>query len=462
MNMESAMEDRRSDEVLARILIVDDEPDIRESLKEILEDEGYQVLLAASAAEAEAVRREQRVDLVLLDIWMPGEDGISLLKRWAARGLEQPVVMMSGHGTVETAVEATKLGAYDFIEKPLSLDKTLLTIDHALEAARLRQENVDLKRQARPVSAPSGDSIAVVHLRQQLERVAQSDSWVLLSGPPGSGKEVAARYLHAHSRRAKGPFVDLKAAAITQPNIAVELFGSEQEGQVHSGRLEQAHRGTLFIDEIADMDLETQARLLSALQEGRLRRVGGMVPVQVDVRVVAATCRDLRAEMQAGRFREDLYYRLNVVPLRVPALAERRQDIPLLVAEFVRFYGERDGLSPRRFSPAALEVMSHYPWPGNVRELQNLVERLLILSEGPEVSGEEVERALGLDNRAAISDMEADEFSGTLKVARDKFERAFIEYHLARNGGNIARTAEAVGLERTHLYRKLKSLGIPY
>ncbi|MEK8089478.1 sigma-54 dependent transcriptional regulator [Thermithiobacillus plumbiphilus] len=460
--MEAAMANMPQQESRARVLIVDDEPDIRESLREILEDEGYQILTAADSREADQLRRSGPVDLVLLDIWMPGEDGLALLKRWAENGLEQPVVMMSGHGTVETAVEATKLGAYDFIEKPLSLEKTLLTIEHALEAARLRQENVDLRRQTRPVDAPSGNSVAINQLRQQIERVALSDSWVLLSGAPGSGKEVAARYLHSCSRRAAGPFVDLKAAAITTPNIAVELFGCETGGQVHNGRLEQANRGTLFIDEIADMDLETQVRLLSALQEGRLLRVGGVAPVQANVRVVAATSRDLRSEMQAGRFREDLFYRLNVVPLRVPTLAGRRQDIPVLLDEFVRFYVNRDGLAPRQFSAGALEVMGHYPWPGNVRELQNLVERLLILAEGPEVSAEEVERALGLDSRGAISSEETEDFSGTLKTARDKFEKAFIEYHLARNSGNIARTAEAVGLERTHLYRKLKSLGIPY
>lgn len=442
-----------------RILIVDDEPDIRESLQEILEDEGYQTLLAGSAKEADALRRGQPIDLVLLDIWMPGEDGISLLKRWAGYGLEQPVIMMSGHGTVETAVEATKLGAYDFIEKPLSLDKILLTISHALEAVKLRQENLDLRRQAQPVHALTGNSVAITLLRQQLERVADTDAWVLLSGPSGSGKEVAARYLHAHSRRSNGPFVDVKAAAITRPNVLVELFGSEQDQRIYPGRLEQAQRGTLFLDEIADMDLESQARLLSALQEGRFLRVNGVEPVQVNVRVVAASSHDLRQELQAGRLREDLFYRLNVVPLQIPALAERRDDIPALIQEFMGVYQAR-GLTARHFGADAFEVLQHYPWPGNVRELQNLIERLLILADDSEINASEVERMLGLDSRSAVSEDSGDDFAGTLKNARDKFERAFLEYHLARNQGNIARTAEAVGLERTHLYRKLRSLGV--
>lgn len=443
------------------ILVIDDEPDIRSTVADILEDEGYQVTQAGSAAEAEACLRDAAFDLLLLDIWMPGEDGLHFLQRLAETGLEQPVVMMSGHGTIETAVQATKLGAYDFIEKPLSLDKTLLSVGHALEAFRLQRDNRQLREQSGLVERPSGQSSAVRQLREQLERVAAVDSWVLLSGEPGSGKEVAARYLHRQSRRAEGPFIDLRAGAIAQPNVTIELFGSEQDGRIQRGRLEQAHGGTLFIDEIADMDLESQARLISALQERRILRVGGTHPVALDVRVIAGTARDLQKAVAEGRFRQDLFYRLHALPLQVPTLGQRSADIPELVEEFMNLHRRRDGLSRRQFLPEAMEVLRHYPWPGNVRELQNLVERLMILSEGPEVSAEEVEGALGLDQRLApLGNASGDDFGGTLKRARERFERAFLEYHLARNDWNIARTAEVAGLERTHLYRKLKNLGI--
>jgi Response regulator containing CheY-like receiver, AAA-type ATPase, and DNA-binding domains len=285
-----------------KILIVDDEPDICQTLADILEDEGYQVQTAGSAAAAEEFLRDQMVDLVLLDIWMPGEDGITLLRRWADAGLEQPVVMMSGHATIETAVQATKLGAYDFVEKPLSLDKTLLTVAHALEASRLQRENRDLRAQTGWVERPSGDSPAIRQFREQLTRVAAVDSWALLLGEAGSGKEVAARYLHRQSRRAQGPFVDLRAAAIARPNVATELFGNETQGKLIRGRLEVAHGGTLFIDEIADMDLETQARLFSALQEKRIIRVGGSTPVPVDVRVIAGSAHDLSQAVKTASF----------------------------------------------------------------------------------------------------------------------------------------------------------------
>ncbi len=451
------MEDAR-----LNILVVDDEPDICATLAEILEDEGYSVHTAGSAEAAEVLLRDQMADLVLLDIWMPGEDGVSLLRRWAEAGLEQPVVMMSGHATIETAVQATKLGAYDFIEKPLSLDKTLLTVSHALESSRLQRENRDLRAQTGWVERPSGESPAIRQFREQLQRVAAVDSWALLLGEPGSGKEVAARYLHRQSRRAQGPFVDLRAAAIARPNVAIELFGNEDHGKLTRGRLEVAHGGTLFIDEIADMDLETQARLFSALQERRIIRVGGTTPVPVDVRVIAGSAQDLAHAVQSGQFRSDLYYRLSALPLKVPPLSARSADIPVLIEEFVRFYGARDGLAARHFAPETLDVLRHYPWPGNVRELQNLVERLLILAEGPEISAEEVEGALGLDNRLVLANtnFDGEDFGGTLKRARERFERAFLEYHLARNEWNIARTAEVVGLERTHLYRKLKNLSI--
>ena len=443
------------------ILVIDDEPDIRSTVADILEDEGYRVEQAASAAEAEARLRDGSFDLLLLDIWMPGEDGLQFLQRLAASGLDQPVVMMSGHGTIETAVQATKLGAYDFIEKPLSLEKTLLSVSHALEAFRLQRENRELRAQAGLVERPTGNSAAIQQFREQLKRVAAVDSWVLLLGESGAGKEVAARYLHRQSRRADGPFIDLRAAVIAQPNVTVELFGAEEGGRVQRGRLELAHGGTLFIDEIADMNLESQARLVSALQERRILRVGGTTPVAVDVRVIAGSARDLQKVVAEGNFRQDLFYRLQALPLHVPTLGQRSADIPELVEEFMTLHRRRDGLSRRQFLPEAMEVLRHYPWPGNVRELQNLVERLMILSEGPEVSAEEVEGALGLDQRLApLGNASPEDFGGTLKRARERFERAFLEYHLACNDWNIARTAEVAGLERTHLYRKLKNLGI--
>ncbi len=445
-----------------KILVVDDEPDICTTLAEILADEGYRVQSAASTEVADVMMRETAFDLLLLDIWMPGEDGLSFLRRLTGHGLEQPVVMMSGHGTIETAVQATKLGAYDFIEKPLSLDKTLLAVAHALEASRLQRENRQLREQAGLVDRPSGESPAIRQFRGQLGRIASVDSWALLLGEPGTGKEVAARYLHSQSRRAAGPFIDLRAAAIARPNVAVELFGSEQGGgSILRGRLEMAHGGTLFIDEIGDMDQESQARLVSALQERRIMRVGGAAPVPVDVRVIAGSAQDLQQAVAGGQFRQDLFYRLNALPLRVPTLSQRSGDIPVLVEEFMGFYARRDGFPPRLFQPEALDVLRHYPWPGNIRELQNLVERLLILAEGPEVTAEEIEGVLGLNQRLAPTvSATGEDFGGTLKRARERFERAFLEYHLARNDWNIARTAEVAGLERTHLYRKLKSLNI--
>ena len=444
------------------ILVVDDEPDIRESVRDILEDENYDVGTAENAESAKQALRDRRPDLVLLDIWMPDLDGISLLKEWSeGRGLPCPVIMMSGHGTVETAVEATRLGAYDFLEKPLSLAKLLLTVEHALEAERLTQENVGLKRMASPVLEPIGHSALIQRLREQVKRVAKHDSWVLISGEPGSGRETFARYLHAHSSRKDRPFIDIAVSTISPGNAALELFGSESDGTIQYGRLEQAAGGTLFLDEVADMDLEAQAQLVGALDTGSFRRVGGAAPVAVDVRVIAATQRDLQGAVEEGTFREDLFYQLNVVPLVVPPLRDHREDIPELLQSAVDRLVEQDRLPYRRFSIGAQNILRNHEWPGNIRELKNLVQRLLILGNSDEISSQEVEVAMGAAQAASgAGGVPGVSFDQPLRDARDGFEKAYLEYQLQKHNGNVSQMAEEAGMERTHLYRKLRDRGI--
>jgi DNA-binding NtrC family response regulator len=444
------------------ILVVDDEPDIRQLVSDILEDENYSVATAENAAQARHALRDRRPDLILLDIWMPDTDGISLLKEWSdGRGLVCPVIMMSGHGTVETAVEATRLGAYDFLEKPLSLAKLLLTVERALEADRLAQENVGLKRRAAAVIEPIGHSPVMQRLREQVKRVAQHDTWVLIAGEPGSGRETFARYLHAHSLRKDRPFIDVAVSAISPGNAARDLFGSENDGEIHYGRLEQAAGGTLFLDEIADMDLDAQRQLVGALDTGSFTRVGGSNPVAIDVRVIAATHHDLDKAVEAGRFREDLFYQLNVVPLVVPPLRDHREDIPELLASAVDRLVEQEKLPYRRFSIAAQNVLRHHHWPGNIRELKNLVQRLLILGSGMEISAQEVEAAMGAAQVEQVAaTVPGVSFDQPLRDARDAFEKAYLEYQLDKHNGNVSQMAEEAGMERTHLYRKLRDRGI--
>jgi two-component system, NtrC family, nitrogen regulation response regulator NtrX len=451
------------------LLVVDDEPDIRSMVADILEDEGYEVMLAEHAVAARQSVRRKRPDLVLLDIWMPDTDGLSLLKEWVGGGgLPCPVVMMSGHGTVETAVEATRLGAYDFIEKPLSLAKLLLVVERALEAERLRWELSGLRQRADPVLQPLGDSRPMQALRAQVSRIAGHDTPVLISGEAGTGKRTIARYLHALSRRAKGPFIEVAAGSMSGVGSAVELFGSEQQGRIVYGRLELASRGTLFIDEVADLDLQAQTRLISALSSRRFHRVGGAEPVQIDVRVVAASRVDLKVEVREGRFREDLYYQLNVLPLRIPPLRDHLEDLTALVEAQLQHLSAQDGLQKRRFSEAALLRLGRHYWPGNVRELKNLVQRLLILGDGPDVSLNEVEMALGASQgaeaRLAAHDdpgvLRACDLDKPLREAREAFERRYLEHQLAAVYGSVGELAKLSGLERTHLYRKLKALGI--
>ena len=444
------------------ILVVDDEPDIRRLVQEILEDENYSITTAENAASARDAFAHQRPDLVLLDIWMPDTDGISLLKEWAGAGpLEVPVVMMSGHGNVETAVEATRLGAYDFIEKPVSMGKLLLTVDRALAASRLSNENRRL-RDAEPVSVLTGRSAIMQGVRDKIERVAASDVWVLISGEAGSGKAVAARYLHTHSPRADGAFVEVSLAATPPENVMTQLFGHEHGGHVVPGSFEQAKGGTLLLNEIGDLDLDTQAKLMHALEEKRFLRVGGSAPIAFDVRIISSSAQDLDALANSKRFREDLYYHLNVVPIHIPPLREHHEDVPDLITFFVDWLSENKQLPYRRFSTASLNLMRNYRWPGNTRELKNLVQRLLIMNRGPEVSVEEVEEALRPGETGAALELAVPEtlFDRPLRDARDLFERAYLEHHLRATGGNVSYVAEISGMERTHLYRKLKQLGV--
>ena len=444
------------------ILVVDDEPDIREGVKDVLEDEDYSVITAASASEARGVRNQRPVDLVLLDIWMPGVDGLTLLKEWSdGSATDVPIIMISGHGNVETAVEAIRCGAYDFLEKPLSTAKLLVTVDRALRSARLRRENLRLRGRLEPACDLVGSSRVIGDLRQQIQRIAKTDSWVLITGEPGSGKGVVARALHNASARRKSAFVELSLAAIPEQSIAVQLFGSEQGRTVRPGRLEEAKGGTLLLDEIADADPEIQTKLLSALEESRFLRVGGQSYIDVDVRIIATTNQDLASAVADGRFRDDLYYRLNVVPIHVPPLREHIEDIPQLVDFYVRWIVDKEQLPQRKFSAAALDVMREHHWPGNVRELQNLVQRLLILNRGAEVTAEEVEVAVGRSRpQAAEPELAGATFDMPLREARDMFEKSYLEFHLRRVGGNVSELANLVGMERTHLYRKLKGLGI--
>jgi DNA-binding NtrC family response regulator len=443
------------------ILVVDDEPDIRDLVKEILEDEGYTVSIAENAAAAREARRAQRPDLILLDIWMPDTDGISLLKEWSEGDhLPCPVIMMSGHGTVETAVEATRLGAYDFIEKPLSMAKLLLTVERALEADRLARENQNLRRQQRVVAEPVGRSEVVQRLRTQVLKIAQHDAPVLIFGEPGTGKEVYARFLHIHSPRRAGPFVIVGVGSIARENATLELFGSEQGDRIHYGRLEQASGGTLFLDELADMDTEAQAKLASALENGSFLRIGGKEAVRVNVRVVAATHRDLEQEVAAGRFREDLFYQLNVVPIRLPPLRDHIEDVPELLNYYVGYFVDQENLTYRHFTLAAQNRLRNYAWPGNIRELKNLVQRLLILGGEEEVALEEVDAAVRGATATKPQDAGSVPLNLTLREAREQFERTYLMQQFRECEGNVARLAERVGMERTNLYRKLRALGI--
>jgi two-component system nitrogen regulation response regulator NtrX len=451
------------------ILIVDDEADIRLLLAGVLKDEGYETREAADSTGAlEAIAR-RRPSLVLLDIWLQGSalDGMQLLSLVKRDHPNLPVVMISGHGNVETAVAAIKEGAYDFIEKPFKADRLLLVIARAIEAMRLKRENDELRQRSGSDAELIGNCSIVAQLRQAIERVAPTGSRVLITGPAGSGKEVAARMLHRLSRRIDGPFVALNCATMHPDRLETELFGheeSDERGPAKIGTLEQAHGGTLLLDEVSDMPIETQGKIVRVLQEQTFNRVGGNRRVEVDVRVIASTNRDLAQEIVQGRFRQDLYYRLNVVPLRVPSLKERREDIPLLAQFLMGRAAELSGVPARRFGEDALAVLQTYDWPGNVRQLRNVIDWLLIMAPGdhnepivarmmpPEIAGE-TSATLGAFGNGEIMSL-------PLREARELFERHYLDAQVARFGGNISRTAAFIGMERSALHRKLRALGI--
>jgi two-component system, NtrC family, nitrogen regulation response regulator NtrX len=446
------------------ILVVDDEPDIRTLVQEILEDEGYTVTTADCGEAARKARRTRRPDLILLDIWMEDVDGITLLREWSEGGdLPCPVVMMSGHATVETAVEATRLGAYDFIEKPISLAKLLLTVERAFESSRLQRENVDLREHTQLVVEPVGRTPVMEQLREQARKIALHNSWVLISGEAGVGKGTFARYIHQQSPRCHGPFVEIAVGSISEENSAAELFGHEDGETIHYGLLEQSNGGTLCIGDIADMDLQTQARLLSVFQTNSFTRLGGREAVEVDLRVIATTHANLEEEVATGRFRDDLFYHLNVVPLHIPALREHADDVHDLLNFFIDHMVTHEKLSYRHFSVAAQNRLRNYQWPGNIRELRNLVQRLLILGSGDEIDVAEIEQAL---STLVVTDESGGAaqtaYDLPLREAREQFEHDYLMHQLREVGGSVGKLAKRVGMERTHLYRKLRALGIDH
>jgi two-component system nitrogen regulation response regulator NtrX len=444
------------------ILIVDDEPAIRTALRGVLEDEGYRVTAVAGGADALAAIADDGHDLVFLDIWMPGMDGLETLTEIKRLRPDATVVMISGHGTIETAVKATRLGAYDFIEKPLSLEKTLLIAARALEHARLARENAALRARLSPRSEIIGETPVMRALRDQIATAAPSSGRVLIHGENGSGKELVARAIHALSARRDQVFVEVNCAAIPDELIESELFGHERgafTGAVarRRGRFEQAHGGTLFLDEIGDMSLRTQAKVLRSLEEQAFERVGGKETIKVDVRVIAASNRDLGALIGAGRFREDLYYRLNVIPIEVPPLRARKDDIPRLVDHFIAVFCQENGKPLKRLDGEALGYFLAYDWPGNVRELRNMVERLVIMAPRETIGPDDLPPPL---RPKSVGEMAAAGGVRSLREARESFERAFILAELAVHEWNMTRTAERLGIERSHLYRKLKAYGI--
>jgi two-component system nitrogen regulation response regulator NtrX len=448
------------------VLIVDDEADIRDLVSGVLEDEGYTVRTAADSTQTLDAIEERRPSMVLLDVWLQGSklDGLQLLQEIKQRDSTIPVLVISGHGNLDTAVAAVREGAVDFIEKPFEAERLIYLVDRATETERLRRENQTLRLQVGQEDQLQGSSVAINTVRATLKRVAPTGSRVQISGPPGVGKEIAARMIHQWSPRARAPFIVLSAAMMSPDRVEEELFGSETDGVIRSGLLEHAHGGTLFLDEIADMPLTTQAKILRVLTDQSYARVGGQRPVKVDVRVLSATSRNLQDEIAAGRFREDLYYRLNVVPVRLPPLRERREDIPELVSHFLaRIAAERRMAAPS-ISEEAMAALQAHDWPGNVRQLRNIIERTLILAPGDRAARIDVDLLPPevLENQSAMSGANTGMaiMGSPLREAREAFEREYLKIQIRRFSGNISRTATFIGMERSALHRKLKALGI--
>lgn len=445
------------------VLIVDDEESILLSLKGILQDEGYEVITAESGEECLDLVEQELPDLVLLDIWLPGIDGIETLRKIKSKLPTIPVVIISGHGTVESAVKATKLGAFDFIEKPLSLEKVVLITSHAIEQGRLEEENRLLRERIRRDYELHGESTVIRDLKEMIEIISPTNAWILIMGENGTGKELVARTIHTSSRRAAKPFVEINCAAIPEELIESELFGHEKGSFTGAtakkrGKFDMANEGTLFLDEVADMSLKAQAKILRILQEKKFQRVGGTKIIETDVRVLAATNKDLEKEMEQGRFRQDLFYRLNVIPLHVPPLRDRKEDIPLLAEHFMNEFALKEAKPLKGIEDKALETLMIHDWPGNVRELKNIIERLVIMSRSDHITAEDIPPLLrGTETPKAATGAA---FSGTFKKAKKIFEKAYISRKLSENDWNISKTAEAIGLERSNLHRKIKHYGL--
>jgi two-component system nitrogen regulation response regulator NtrX len=444
-----------------RLLIVDDEPNVRASLQGILKDEGFSVETVATGEECLHVLQRKVYDVVFLDVWLPGKDGLAVLEEMQKKGTSPSVIMISGHGTIETAVQATKLGAFDFVEKPLSLEKILLVLEHALKERRLEEENRSLRDIIHRENTMIGGSVPMQALRQQIRYAAPTEGRILIYGENGTGKELVARQLHHQSSRKDRPFVEVNCAAIPDDLIESELFGSVKGAytgatESRKGKFELADQGTLFLDEVGDMSLKTQAKVLRVLEEQRFHPVGSNEAREVDVRVIAATNKNLEKRIEAGDFREDLFFRLNVIPFEVPPLRERKEDIPNLIDHFADHFCRKYGKSPKQISSKAMQKLKAYRWPGNVRELKNTIQRLIIMMPKGEISALD----LPLSILKSVAGGSSEEARPTWQIAREEFEREFILRSLVENNGNISRTAAAIGMERTHLHRKLKAYNI--